>query len=366
MIFGHRPPFVLAALRQQLSKGTSFGAPTRLEIEMAALVKEAFPSMDLVRFTSSGTEATMSALRLARGFTKRERILKFEGTYHGHSDALLVAAGSGATTFGVPSSAGVPGSLAKNTWILPYNDTAAVETLFRTQGINIAAVIVEPVVGNMGVVPPQPGFLETLRDVCTRYGAVLIFDEVMTGFRLAWGGAQELYKVKPDLTCLGKIIGGGLPVGAFGGRRDIMAMLAPEGPVYQAGTLSGNPMAMAAGLATLKALKSKRPYRVLEAATRDLAGYIRKIASSKGIPVQVNQAGSMFTVFFNQTEVTNYFTAMQSDTKAFAKFFHALLANGVSMPPSQFEAAFVSAAHTKNVMNKAKSAFTKAFEALGN
>lgn len=366
MIFGHRPSFVTTALNSQMKKGFSFGAPTKLEIEMAILVKEAFPSIEQLRFTSSGTEATMSALRLARGFTRRERIVKFEGAYHGHSDGLLVAAGSGATTFGVPSSAGVPSALAKNTWVLPFNDAAAAESLFRTQGINIAAVIVEPVCGNMGVVAPRPGFLALLRDLCARHQAVLIFDEVMTGFRLSWGGAQEMYKVRPDLTCLGKIVGGGLPVGVFGGRREIMSLLAPEGPVYQAGTLSGNPLAMAAGLATLKALRSRRPYAALERSTADLTHHIQEVGERLKIPVQVNRVGSMFTVFFTEAPVYDYFSAKDSDAVRYAQFFHALLENGIWMPPSQFEAAFVSTAHTPAIMRRAKRGFEKALESVKN
>ncbi len=362
MILGHLPAPVVQAVKKQLSKGFSFGAPTELEVEMAALVKSAFPSIDLLRFTSSGTEATMSALRLARGFTKRERILKFEGTYHGHADALLVSAGSGATTFGVPSSAGVPGQLAKNTWVLPFNDSQGVENIFRTQGINIAAVIIEPVCGNMGVVEPEAGFLETVREQCTRMGALLIFDEVMTGFRLCWGGAQKIYNIIPDLTCLGKIIGGGFPVGAFGGRKELMNLIAPLGPVYQAGTLSGNPVAMAAGVATLKELKKNQPYKNLENWTRDLAEFIRREGGHRKIPIRVNQKGSMFTVFFNGEPVTNYFGALQSDKNKYATFFHSLLENGVALPPSQFEAAFVSSAHNAAVMTKAKKAFTKALD----
>jgi glutamate-1-semialdehyde 2,1-aminomutase len=362
MILGHNPPAVLEAARAAIANGTSFGAPSPAEVELAKLVKEAFPSIGKVRFVTSGTEATMSAIRLARAWTKRVRIVKFEGGYHGHSDGLLVAAGSGATTFGVPSSAGVPDFLAKNTWVLPFNDEEALENLFDRQGINVAAVIVEPVCGNMGVVTPEKSFLDALARLCRKHGSLLIFDEVMTGFRIAWGGAQEMFGLTPDLTCLGKIIGGGFPVGAFGGRKDIMDRLAPLGPVYQAGTLSGNPVAMAAGVATLSELKEKRPYAALDKATADLCDSIRESAHKAGAAVQVNQCGSMFTVFFRSGRVSNYFEATQSDTKRFAAFFHALLERGVYLPPSQFEAAFVSTSHTPAVMAEAKQAFAAALK----
>jgi len=360
MILGHNAPPVLEAVRAAVGNGTSFGASSAGEVELAKLVKDAFPSISKVRFTTSGTEATMSAIRLARAWTKRVRIVKFEGGYHGHSDGLLVAAGSGATTFGVPSSAGVPDFLAKNTWVLPFNDVEALENLFLRQGINVAAVIVEPVCGNMGVVVPDKGFLDALVKLSKKSGSLLIFDEVMTGFRLAWGGAQEMYGLSPDLTCLGKIIGGGFPVGAFGGRKDVMDKLAPLGPVYQAGTLSGNPVAMAAGIAALAELKTKKPYDALEKATADLCASIRESARKVNVPVQVNQCGSMFTVFFRSGRVSNYFEATQSDTKRFAAFFHALLDRGVYLPPSQYEAAFVSTAHTPAVMAEAKEIFTAA------
>jgi len=366
MILGHTPEVVTKAVEGHLKKGTSFGAPTAVEVDCAKLIKEAFPSIDQIRFTSSGTEATMSALRLARGITRRERIVKFHGGYHGHSDGLLVSAGSGATTFGVPSSAGVPESLAKNTWVLPFNDTSACEELFRTQGINVAAVIIEPVCGNMGVVAPQPGFLKKLRKLTKQFGAVLIFDEVMTGFRLAWGGAQSLYSVAPDLTCLGKIIGGGFPVGAFGGPKAWMEQLAPLGPVYQAGTLSGNPMAMTAGLSTLKSLKANKPYALLEKRTKSLVQSIRKSAHKNKIQIQINQVGSMFTVFFNDHKVSDYFSATLSDTKKYGKFFHGLLEENIYLPPSQFEAAFVSVAHDEDVLEKAKQAFDKVLSKLSS
>jgi glutamate-1-semialdehyde 2,1-aminomutase len=364
MILGHNPPVVMDAVKNQLELGTSFGAPCEKEIALAQLVKEAAPSIELLRFTSSGTEATMSALRLSRAYTRRVRIVKFEGAYHGHSDSLLVAAGSGATTFGVPSSAGVPEFLAQNTWVLPYNDTEALDELFVKQGPNIAAVIIEPVAGNMGVVKPNDEFLGLLTQLCRHHGALLIFDEVMTGFRLGWGGAQALFGVKPDLTCFGKIIGGGFPVGAFGGRKDIMEQVAPMGPVYQAGTLSGNPVAMSAGVALLAELKKTRPYERLEQTTSELAAFIRATAAANKIQVQVNQVGSMFTVFFNDAPVTNYLQATASSTRQYAQFFHALLKRGVYFPPSQFEAAFVSIAHTPTVIDTVEKAFAGAFEEM--
>lgn len=360
MILGHGARPVMKAVANAVKNGTSFGAPSRLETELATLIKEAIPSIEMLRFTNSGTEATMTALRLARAVTKRERIVKFEGGYHGHSDGLLVAAGSGATTFGVPSSAGVPEMLARNTWVLPYNDSDALEDIFRKQGPNIAAVIVEPVCGNMGVVSPLPIFLQTLRRLTKQHGAMLIFDEVMTGFRIGWGGAQGLFQISPDLTCLGKIIGGGFPVGAVGGPKKWMEQLAPLGPVYQAGTLSGNPVAMAAGVALLSYLKSKKPYAALRKRTAALADSIEKSAKAAGVPVQVNRCESMFTVFFSDAPVHSYFDAVQSDTKRYARFFHALLDRGVYLPPSQFEAAFVSTAHDAAVIEQAQSAFRDA------
>lgn len=364
MILGHNAPVVKKAVLAAVENGTSFGASCADEARLAELVKEAMPSIDLIRFTSSGTEATMSALRLARAYTKRVRIVKFEGGYHGHSDGLLVAAGSGATTFGVPSSAGVPDFLAQNTWVLPYNNVQALENLFDRQGINVAAVIVEPVAGNMGVVEPTKEFMKALELLTRRHGSVLIFDEVMTGFRLGYGGVQGTFKIKPDLTCLGKIIGGGFPVGAFGGRRDIMELLAPLGPVYQAGTLSGNPVAMAAGVATLETLKKDNPYDALNKATAALCESIRASAKKRKVPVRVNQSGSMFTVFLTDQDVSSYMDATHSNTRAFAKFFQALLENGVYMPPSQFEAAFVSTEHSPAVMKKAAEAFDAALGAI--
>lgn len=362
MILGHNHPAVIKSVLAQLKLGTSFGAPTSLEVELAQTIKKSFPSMDKVRFTSSGTEATMSAIRLARGYTRRDRILKFAGGYHGHSDSLLVAAGSGATTFGVPSSAGVPEILARCTWVLPFNNTQKLEELFRTQGPNIAAVILEPVCGNMGVVRPTEEFLQALRRLTTQSNTVLIFDEVMTGFRLGPSGAQGLFGITPDLTCLGKIIGAGFPVGVFGGKKEIMDLLAPLGPVYQAGTLSGNPVAMAAGLALLKELKKQNPFKHLDRITENLCGKIKEMAAAHKIAVQINQVGSMFTVFFSNEPVTNYFSALLANKKHYATFFHALLDQGVYFPPSQFEAAFVSTAHDDLLMKKTATAIDKAFQ----
>lgn len=365
MILGHNPPAVMAAVKKTMADGISFGASNPLEVELAELIKSAFPHIEQIRFTNSGTEATMSALRLARAVTKRERILKFEGCYHGHCDALLVSAGSGATTFGVPSSAGVVETLARYTWVLPYNDFQALENLFRTQGPNIAAVIVEPICGNMGVVNPAPDFLEALRELTVKFGCLLIFDEVMTGFRVAWGGAQSLFGIEADITCLGKIIGGGFPVGAFGGKKKFMEKLAPVGPVYHAGTLSGNPLAMAAGLATLKELEQKRPYAALLKKTKEFGDFISSAARKNNVQVQVNSACGMFTVFFSEQPVQSYFDALLASTEKFAVFFRELLNRGVYFPPSQYEAAFISTAHTEAVMGKAKKAIQGALAVVG-
>ncbi len=346
MIVGHAHPRVVAAIQKAAEAGTSYGAPTELEIRLARLVQAAFPSLERMRFVSSGTEACMSALRVARGFTRRDAILKFEGCYHGHADSLLVKAGSGALTFGVPDSLGVPADLARYTLTLPYNDLEAVGGLFAARGAEIAAIIVEPVAGNMGVIPPRPGFLEGLREVTRRHGALLIFDEVITGFRIAWGGAQEISGVRPDLTVLGKIVGGGLPVGVYGGRADILEQVAPLGPIYQAGTLSGNPLAMAAGIETLTLLQAPGFYADLEAKGRRLADGLAAAAAASGVPVQTNRMGSMLTTFFTGVPVAEYGTAKTSDTKRYGTFFRAMLDRGVSLAPSQFEAAFISAAHT--------------------
>ena len=346
MILGHADPDVIAAVMRRAADGLSFGAPTVIETELARRIIGLMPSIELIRMVSSGTEATMSAIRLARGFTGRERIVKFEGCYHGHSDGLLVKAGSGALTLGVPDSAGVPAAFAAATTTLPYNDAAALERCFSEIGREFACVIVEPVAGNMGCVPPLPGFLETLRELCTRHGALLVFDEVMTGFRVAAGGAQALYGVKPDLTTLGKIVGGGMPVGAFGGRRDIMEKLAPLGPVYQAGTLSGNPVAMAAGLATLEAVAHPGFHERLATSTARLADGLAAAAGDAGVPAVANRVCGMFSLFFTSAgSVTNYREVMSSDAARFRKFFHGMLAAGVYLAPSPYEAGFVSAAH---------------------
>jgi len=349
LILGHSHPEVVAAIERATRDGVSFGASTPSEAELAELVVEAMPSVEMVRFVSSGTEATMSAIRLARGFTRRNRIIKFEGCYHGHADSLLVKGGSGLATLGIPDSAGVPLELAQLTSALPFNDIAAVEEAFEKFPDKFACVIVEPVVGNMGCVPPGRNYLEELRELCTRRGVLLIFDEVMTGFRLAYGGAQELFGFKPDLTTMGKIIGGGLPVGAYGGRRDIMNMVSPLGPVYQAGTLSGNPLAMAAGISTLKILREKKNeiYPQLESRADKLVQGILAAAKQSGIKITANRVGSMFTWFFSDTPVTDWTTASQADAKRFGRFHRAMLESGIYLPPSQFEAAFLSAAHSE-------------------
>jgi len=364
MILGHANPVVIDAITRAAQSGTSFGAPTEAEIELAEEVKSAFPSIDLVRMVSSGTEATMSAIRLARGFTGRDKIIKFEGCYHGHTDSLLVKAGSGLATFGTPDSAGVPAGVARDTTVLPYNDGAAVRRAFEHDCDNIACIIVEPVAGNMGCVAPQPGFLQALREVADQYGSLLIFDEVISGFRLAYGGAQQLFGVKPDLTCLGKIIGGGLPVGAFGGRGDVMEKVAPTGPVYQAGTLSGNPLAMAAGLATLRCLKEFSPYAELERRGRNLEEGLSQAASDAGVHCTVNRVGSMLTAFFNTGPVTDWPSAKQSDTERYARFFNLMLAQGIYLAPSQFECAFLGVEHTDEVIDKTVGAAVAAFGEL--
>jgi glutamate-1-semialdehyde 2,1-aminomutase len=357
LLLGHRHPEILEALERALSIGTSFGAPTEAEVELAEAIRDAVPSMEMVRLVNSGTEATMSAIRLARGFTGRDLTVKFEGCYHGHVDSLLVKAGSGVATLGLPDTAGVPKSFSDSTIALPYNSPSAVEEAFGAHGERIAAVIVEPVVGNMGVVPPAAGFLEALRELTSRHGALLIFDEVMTGFRVAFGGAQQRYRIRPDLTTLGKVIGGGLPVGAYGGRKDIMEHVAPVGPVYQAGTLSGNPLAVAAGLAMLRHLK-RHPEVYDRLETRAAA-----LCASAPAGITVNRVGSMFTFFFTDGPVTDYESAKRSDTARFGRFFRAMLERGVYLPPSQFEAAFVSAAHTEEDIRQTIAAARDAFNA---
>ena len=346
MILGHAHPRVVGAIQAAAEAGTSYGAPTELETRLAQLIQAAVPSLERMRFVSSGTEACMSALRVARGFTGRSAIVKFEGGYHGHADSLLVKAGSGAMTFGVPDSLGVPEAIARATLTLPFNDLDAMRAVFAARGREIAAVIVEPVAGNMGVVPPQPGFLEGLREITRADGALLLFDEVITGFRVAMGGAQQRYGITPDMTCLGKIVGGGLPVGVYGGRAEIMEQVAPLGGIYQAGTLSGNPVAMAAGIATLEALRAPGTYQALETMGARLADGLIAAAAEAGLAAQINRVGSMLTGFFTATPVTDYATAKTADAARYGTFFRAMLERGVSLAPSQFEAAFLSLAHT--------------------
>lgn len=365
MILGHAHPDIISAVAARIQKGLSFGAPTELETRMADMVCERVPSMDMVRMTSSGTEATMSALRLARGFTGRDKVIKFEGNYHGHVDSLMVKAGSGMLTLGEPSSPGVPAALAELTITLRYNDLAEVQQTFAEIGDEIACVIVEPVAGNMNCIPPLPGFLAGLREVCEKHGAVLIFDEVMTGFRVSRGGAQELYGVTPDLTALGKIIGGGMPVGAFGGRRDIMEKISPLGPVYQAGTLSGNPIAMTAGLKTLELISAAGFYEALTEKTERLTDGLRERAAAAGIPLSTNRSGGMFGIFFTDAgPVTNFEQATACNQEQFKAFFHAMLDRGVYLAPSAFEAGFVSAAHGDAEIEATLDAAAQAFAAV--
>lgn len=365
MVLGHAHPEVIAAVKNAAEKGLSFGAPTEIETLLAQKVCEIVPSIDLVRMVSSGTEATMSAIRLARGYTGRDKIVKFEGCYHGHADSLLVKAGSGTLTLGVPSSAGVSAAVAENTLTMPYNDNEAVTKLFAEMGEQIACIIVEPVAGNMNCVPPAPGFLQTLRQVCDKYHAVLIFDEVMTGFRVGLSGAQGLYGIKPDLTTLGKVLGGGMPVGAFGGQRKIMEYLAPLGPVYQAGTLSGNPVAMAAGLKTLELISAPGFYESLTAKTEKLTSGLKGRADKVGIAFTTNNVGGMFGLFFNNEEkITRFAQVMACDQSLFKRFFHAMLAEGVYLAPSAFEAGFVSAAHSDEDLEQTLAIAEKIFAQL--
>jgi glutamate-1-semialdehyde 2,1-aminomutase len=350
LILGHANPLVVEAIQQAAERGTSYGAPTALETELAELVCELIPSAEQVRFVNSGTEATMSVLRLARAFTGRDKIIKLQGNYHGHADFLLVQAGSGVATLGLPDSPGVPKGTTQDTLTAPFNDLEAIEIIFRQAGDQIAGIILEPVAGNMGLVPPVEGYLSGLRHLCDHYGALLIFDEVMTGFRVALGGAQEYYGIRPDLTALGKVIGGGLPVGAYAGRREIMQTVAPAGPMYQAGTLSGNPLAMSCGIATLKALKEPGLFERLVSGTTTLVEGIGAAAEAAGVPLYPTQAGTMFCFFFTEQPVVNWETAAKSDTKRLARFFHSMLERGVYFPPSQFESWFFSTAHTSEVV----------------
>lgn len=360
-ILGHAEPQVLNVLNQTMKGGLSFGAPTVGEINLAKKIKEALPSIELIRFVNSGTEATMSAIRVARGFTGRNKVIKFDGCYHGHADFLLVKAGSGAETCGVPDSAGVPTSFTEHTLVARFNDLDSVKKLLEAHKNDVACVIVEPVVGNMGCIPPQPGFLQGLRELCNIHASVLIFDEVMTGFRVAFGGAQELYNVRPDLTCLGKIIGGGLPVGAYGGKKEIMNHVAPQGAVYQAGTLSGNPLAMAVGLVTLQLLSDRKKYRDLENKGRLLKQGLEKVAGEKTVPLQVNCVGSMFSFFFTDKSVSNAEQARLADRKKFTEVFHHFLASGIYLAPSPFEAGFISLAHTDEDIKRTVHIFERFF-----
>jgi glutamate-1-semialdehyde 2,1-aminomutase len=363
MILGHAHPEVVRAVQRAAERGTSYGAPTEAEVILARMICDAFPSVELVRLVSSGTEAAMSAIRVARGYTQRDLIVKFDGCYHGHTDGLLVQAGSGATTLGIPNSGGVPSAYTQQTLSLPFNNLAAVREAFDRYHRGIAAVVLEPVPGNMGVVLPAPGFLQGLRELTAQDGALLVFDEVITGFRVRYGGAQHLYGVTPDLTILGKIIGGGLPVGAFGGRRDIMEQVAPLGPVYQAGTLSGNPLAVTAGIETLRLLREPGVYERLETSARQLCDGVQDAAKRAGVPVCATRVGSMFCTFFTDLSVTDYASASTSDTARFRRYFHALLDAGIYVAPSQFEAGFVSTAHTASDIERTIEASYQAFQA---
>jgi len=364
MILGHADPQVMKVVQNAIKNSTSYGAPTEVEVELANRVVEAVPSIEMVRFVNSGTEATMSALRLARAYTKRDKIIKFEGCYHGHADMLLVQAGSGVTTLGLPDSPGVPRATVEDTLLAQYNNLDSVKQLFETYLDEIAAVIVEPVAGNMGVVPPQSGFLEGLREITKAHNSLLVFDEIITGFRVAYGGAQSLFDVLPDLTCLGKIIGGGFPVGAYGGRKEIMELVAPSGPVYQAGTLSGNPVAMTAGLETLKVLKKTETYNRLDSLANQLASGIKEAAESTGVPVFQARVGSMLSLFFTGQEVLDLKSAKTSDAERYRRFFHSMLTLGYYFAPSQFEAVFVSLAHDEQIIANSISAISEAFNTL--
>jgi len=364
LILGHRHPAVIEAITSVLERGTSFGAPIDLEVQLAQMVIEAVPSVEMVRMVNSGTEATMSAVRLARGVTQRDTIIKFDGCYHGHADTLLVAAGSGVATLGIPGSPGVPESVAQHTLSVPYNDTDCLKKVMEKQGEFVACIIVEPVAGNMGLVPPAQGFLEALRELADRYGSILIFDEVMTGFRVAYGGAQALYGVAPDLTCFGKIIGGGLPVGAYGGKRELMSKIAPQGSIYQAGTLSGNPVAMAAGIATLEQIQKDGFYEALDAKAEHLLSGLEQAAVKADIPVQAKRVGSMLGFFFNDKKVQNFDDAKTCDLNRFSAFYNGMRQNGIYIAPSQFEALFISSAHETEHIETTIKAAEKVFNQL--
>ncbi len=365
MLLGHSHPQIIEAVKKAAENGTSFGAPTEREVMMAELITKIMPSIEMVRMVNSGTEATMSAIRLARAYTGKDKIIKFEGCYHGHGDSFLIKAGSGAMTFGVPDSPGIPKGIADDTLTARFNDISSVEELISKNKSEIAALIVEPVVGNMGCIPPRENFLKQLRELCTRENIVLIFDEVMTGFRVSLGGAQELYKIKPDITTLGKIIGGGLPVGAYGGKKEIMKMVAPSGPMYQAGTLSGNPLAMAAGYEMLSIIsQDKSVYKIIEERSAQLENGMRDVLKKHNLNYRINRVGSMFTLFFTDKDVVDYDSAKTSDTKKFALYFNEMLKRGIYLAPSQFEAAFISAAHTREDIEKTNRAFAEAIGIL--
>ncbi len=364
LILGHAHPQVTRALKKAVEKGTSYGAPTSLEIELASMVRKAYPSMEIIRMVNSGTEAAMSAIRVARGFTGRDKIIKFEGCYHGHADGLLVRAGSGAMTFGVPDSPGVPEDYAKNTITVPFNDLKTFDKILKKEAKKIACVILEPVVGNIGCVLPRPGFLNGIRRLTKRYGIILIFDEVMTGFRVSYGGAQEAYGIKPDMTCLGKVIGGGLPVGAYGGKKEIMKKVAPGGHVYQAGRLAGNPLAMTAGIETLKILSRPDTYKKLNDKAEALEYALKDVSKRAGVKTKFYRAGTMFCTYFSDKEVIDYATAKKADTANFAKFFRKMLEGGIYLAPSQFEAGFISLAHSQADINKTAQVAYKAFKEL--
>ncbi|HJN03083.1 MAG: glutamate-1-semialdehyde 2,1-aminomutase [Nitrospinota bacterium] len=364
LILGHTHPDVVVALENALSNGTSYGAPTEIETQLAKLVIQAVPSIEIVRMVNSGTEASMSAIRLARGYTGRKKIIKFEGCYHGHVDSLLVKAGSGASTLGIPDSPGITEDLAKLTITLPFNDIEKVKECFQKEGDQIACIILEPIAGNMGVIPPEKGFLEGLKKITEQYKSILIFDEVMTGFRVAFGGAQEFYQITPDLTCLGKIIGGGLPVGAYGGKKEVMNHIAPLGPVYQAGTLSGNPLAMTAGIATLNLISRNGFYEDLDQKAEYLCSELKSLAEEKGLPVYFTRVGSMFSSFFTDNQVKNYEDAKKSNLTMFTKYFQNMLNNGIYLAPSQFEAGFISSAHTREDIDKTLDAARASFKQI--